>query len=130
MRDDTGSSSEALGTLVDHDSLGAPSDASIQQGSQAMGRSSQSSLTLPPYDKYVSNGVGLLSTATVIDDGRIGINLQFPNSISDLPADYAQDVSEFGIDHRPVAKPPQLKIVIMIVGSRGKSLSLIQPYSS
>ncbi|THU98408.1 glycosyltransferase family 1 protein [Dendrothele bispora CBS 962.96] len=78
------------------------------------------------YTKYTSIGRGLFSKARVEpDSGRIVISLDLKQALPDLPPQYAKDVNEFAVDKKEWNKVPKgLKIVIMIVGSRGD----VQPY--
>ncbi|KAJ7765789.1 glycosyltransferase family 1 protein, partial [Mycena metata] len=76
------------------------------------------------YAEYKASGKGLSSMARVLPDGRIVISLDLKQKLPDLPADYARDIQEFGVDKSEWKKYPSLNIVIMIVGSRGD----VQPY--
>jgi hypothetical protein len=74
---------------------------------------------VPNYSEYKATGTGLVSEARVTEDGRIAISLDLKQELPDLPAEYAQDVKEFAIDHKSWREVPRLSIVVMIVGSRG-----------
>ena len=71
------------------------------------------------YAEYKATGKGLSSFARVGDDGRIVISLDLKQKLPDLPKDYAKAVEEFALDEKTWKNVPAMRIVIMIVGSRG-----------
>jgi hypothetical protein len=81
-------------------------------------------LTIPlDYAQYVSEGEGLDSIASVSPDGRISIHLDLKNDAPDMRKDHAHDVEEFAVDKTAWKTCPNMNILIMIVGSRGTSLT-------
>jgi len=71
------------------------------------------------YNTYKAIGKGLISSARISDDGRIIISLDLKKKLPDLPDGYANEVKEYAVDEKTYTQPPNLAIVIMIVGSRG-----------
>lgn len=76
-------------------------------------------IVLVVYTEYRVVGKGLTSFARVTSDGRISISLDLKNKLPDLPRDHANPVEEFAVDDIDFDSPPNINIVIMIVGSRG-----------
>ena len=87
------------------------------------------------------SGRGLDSSARITEDGRIIVALDLKQALPDLPRGYANDVQEFAVDPQlktttevtltgleigEERKVPHLSVVIMIVGSRGRSFDLAQ----
>ena len=91
------------------------------------------------YSQYELSGRGLDSSARITEDGRITVALDLKQALPDLPSGYANSVREFAIDPQlkgrteetpsgltEGGKIPRLSIVLMIVGSRGRSFDLTQ----
>ncbi|KIM49654.1 glycosyltransferase family 1 protein [Hebeloma cylindrosporum] len=76
------------------------------------------------YSKYVAQGKGLDSSASINADGRISLHFDLKEGMPHMPPEHAQDVEEFGVDEKGWDVCPKMNIVIMIVGSRGD----VQPY--
>ena len=88
------------------------------------------------------SGRGLDSSARITEDGRITVALDLKQALPDLPSGYANSVREFAIDPQlkektqetpsgleiggitEGGKVPRLSVLIMIVGSRGRSFDL------
>lgn len=92
---------------------------SIRHRTSVRVKASPSNVTSSPdrtdYSEWSQSG----SAARVEEDGRIGVSLNLNKARSDLPAELATLVDEFGVDHGNWRGCPPLCIVIMIVGSRG-----------
>jgi sterol 3beta-glucosyltransferase len=75
------------------------------------------------YSQYTSLGEGLLSIAKLTLDGQISTSFDLKKYLPDfLPSQIlTQEVDEFAVDHERWRDCPNMNIVIMIVGSRGKS---------
>lgn len=75
------------------------------------------------YTQYTSLGEGLLSIAKLSLDGQISISFDLKKYLPDfLPSQIlTQEVDEFAVDREGWKDCPNMNIVIMIVGSRGKS---------
>ena len=98
------------------------------------------------YSQYALSGRGLDSSARITEDGRITVTLDLKQALPDLPSGYANNVHEFAIDPQLKLKTgetpfgleieglteggkiPRLSIVLLIVGSRGRSFDLTQIY--
>ena len=96
------------------------------------------------YSQYALSGRGLDSSARITEDGRITVALDLKQALPDLPSGYANNVREFAIDPQLKEKTgetpfgleiegtteggkiPRMSIVLMIVGSRGRSFELTQ----
>lgn len=72
------------------------------------------------YSEYISRGKSLSSSARLEKDGRIAISLNLGKKLPDFPENHALDIEEFAVDSTHWKDVPHLKIVIMIVGSRGE----------
>jgi sterol 3beta-glucosyltransferase len=57
-------------------------------------------------------------------NGRIVVALDMKKQLSDLPKGYSKNGQEFAVDKQGWRDVPNLNIVIMIVGSRGKHKQL------
>ena len=76
------------------------------------------------YAQYTSQGKGLLSIARLSLDGQISMSLDLKKILPDfLPSQIlTQEVDEFAVDRAGWKDCPNMNIVIMIVGSRGKCI--------
>lgn len=76
------------------------------------------------YYSYKARGKGLASAARLTEDGNIVFDLDLKEQLGELPTQYARPVREYAVDLHHFSTAPPMKIVIMIVGSRGD----VQPY--
>jgi len=120
--------------------LQVPPAGPIAVGSVAQRRIHISTHSPVDYSQYALSGRGLDSSARITEDGRITVALDLKQALPDLPKGYANDVREFAVDPQLKTatrvtftepeigerKVPHLSVVIMIVGSRGRSFDLTQ----
>lgn len=77
--------------------------------------------TFLDYSKYLTQGKGLDSAASIDPDGRISLQFDLKEGMANMPPEHAQDVEEFAVDEKGWSVCPKINVVIMIVGSRGMS---------
>jgi hypothetical protein len=78
------------------------------------------------YSKYVTQGEGLDSAASINSDGRISLNFDLKEDMPEMAPE--QDVEEFAVDGMGWNVCPKMNIVVMIVGSRGMSTESFHTY--